>query len=176
MRFEKETTSNGTQSDRTIIEHVGKDGLTYRSLRFTAHGKRRRMPLGPVARQEAERELRGVLADIERGQWKEPEPPAPQPAGMPTLHEFAELWWVEREREIRPATRTDYKWRLEAHLLPFFGEMSLDRITVADVNRYKGFKLAEADRLRSRIARGERVLKENGTPRRRCRRARSTRR
>ena len=144
----------------TIIEHTGRDGLTYRSLRFSAHGKRRFVALGAVTQAEAERQLRGVLADVERGVWKEPAPPAPEPEGTPTFHEFAEQWWIERERELRPRTRTDYKWRLEAHLLPFFGEYQVDRISIADVDRYKAAKLAEADELRRRIEAGEKVQRK----------------
>lgn len=78
----------------TITEHMGKDGLTYRSLRFSAYGKRRHLALGAITQADAERQLRGVLADVERGVWKEPEPEAPEPEGMPTFHEFAEQWWV----------------------------------------------------------------------------------
>jgi integrase len=152
----------------TIIEHTGRDGLTYRSLRFSAHGKRRFVALGAVTQAEAGRQLRGVLADVERGVWKEPAPPAPEPEGTPTFHEFAEQWWIERERELRPRTRTDYKWRLEAHLLPFFGEYQVDRISIADVDRYKAAKLAEADELRRRIEAGEKVRHEHGQRRRPC--------
>jgi hypothetical protein len=152
----------------TIIEHTGRDGLTYRSLRFSAHGKRRFVALGAIARAEADKALRGVLADVERGVWREPNPVAPEPERMPTFHEFAEQWWIEHERELRPATRTDYKWRLEAHLLPFFGSHTLDRITVAEVDRYKAAKLAEADDLRRRLAAGEDVRHPHGQRRRPC--------
>jgi integrase len=127
----------------TIIEHTGTDGLTYRSLRFTAYGKRRYVALGAVGREDAERQLRGTLADVERGIWKEPRSPAPEPQGVPTFHEFAELWWVEREREWRDRTRIRYRECLELHLLPFFGETPVDRITIADVDRYKAARLRD---------------------------------
>jgi integrase len=70
-------------------------------------------------------------------------PQAAEPVIDPTFHEFAELWWVERERELRPATRADYRWRLENHLIPFFGQHTLPQITIAEVDRYKATKLAE---------------------------------
>jgi integrase len=152
----------------SIREHVGKDGLTYRSLRFSAYGERRFLALGAVTQAEAERQLRGVLADVERGVWREPAPEAPEPDGIPTFHEFAELWWVRKAAELRPKTQTDYKWRLEAHLLPFFGQMPVDQITVEDVDRYKAAKLAEADELRRRIASGEDVRNEHKQRRRPC--------
>jgi len=50
-----------------VVEHTCKDGRTYRSLRFTAYGKRRYVSLGSVSAGDAERELRHVLADVERG-------------------------------------------------------------------------------------------------------------
>ncbi len=62
---------------------------------------------------------------------------------MPTLHEFAEQWWIEHEREWRPTTRERYRCCLELHLIPFFGGQALDLITVADVDRYKADKLRE---------------------------------
>lgn len=125
----------------TIIEHTGRDGLTYRSLRFSAYGKRRFVALGAVGQADAERQLRGVLADVERGVWKEPELQAPEPEGVPTFHEFAEQWWVEHEREWRDTTRERYQTCLEKHLLPSFGQRPLDTITIAVVDAYKAGKL-----------------------------------
>lgn len=127
-----------------VIEHCGKDGRTYRSLRFRAHGRRHFVSLGAVSKQDAERELRGVLADVERGIWQPPKPaPEPPPeAAMPTFHAFAEQWWIEHQAEWRGSTRADYRWRLESHLLSFFADHALDAITVAEVDRYKAAKLA----------------------------------
>jgi hypothetical protein len=55
-----------------VVEHQGRDGRTYRSLRFTAYGKRRYVSLGPISAAEAGRELRHALADVERGTWAQP--------------------------------------------------------------------------------------------------------
>lgn len=128
-----------------IIEHCGKDGRTYRSLRFRTHGRRHFISLGAVSKQDAERELRGILADIERGIWQPPKPASePQPeAIMPTFHAFAEQWWIEHQAEWRESTRADYRWRLESHLLPSFAKYSVDAITIAEVDRYKATKLAQ---------------------------------
>lgn len=132
------------QSTGAIVAHRGKDGRTYRALRFRAHGRRHFVSLGAVSEQDAERELRGVLSDIERGIWQPPKPtPEPQPeAVMPTFHAFAEQWWIEHQAEWRESTRADYRWRLESHLLPTFSKFPLDTITVAEVDRYKAAKLA----------------------------------
>lgn len=50
-----------------VLEYVGADGTVYRSLRFTAYGKRHRLPLGPVSREAAERELRGIISSLRNG-------------------------------------------------------------------------------------------------------------
>jgi integrase len=135
-----------------VIDHQGSDGRTYRALRFTAYGKRRYVSLGPVTGGEAERELRHVLADVERGTWTPragvEAPPEPEP--IPTLHQYAEEWWTRNERRFAPATQADYRWRLEGHLLPFFAEMRLDAITFDTVERYIATKLAATPPLSAR--------------------------
>lgn len=133
-----------------IIEHQGNDGRVYRALRFSAYGKRRYVSLGTATAVEAERELRHVLADVERGIWQ-PRGELPQErTKVPTLHEFAEQWWVRKQGQLAPSTRADYRWRLERHLLPYFAPMGLDEITYDDVERYIAAKLAENEPLSSR--------------------------
>jgi integrase len=139
------------------VEHTGRDGRTYRALRFTApdangKGKRRFESLGPVSEAQAQRELRHVLADVERGTWrsrKDVEAPA-ELAPMPTFHEFAERWWARNELRWQPATVADYRWRLEQHLLPFFADYQLDAITFDLVERYIDVKLREDEPLAPR--------------------------
>ncbi len=100
----------GRRATGSIVEHETKDGRVTRSLRFPAYGERQFVALGEVSRDHAERELRGILADVERGIWQPHEPPpAPEPEPEPepepvTFHAFAEQWWIERELE--PATKT----------------------------------------------------------------------
>lgn len=110
----------------------------------TSGGERRFVSLGEITRDQAERELRGVLADVERGIWR-PSEPAKAPPVEPTFHEFVEQWFVEHSREWRPATVADYRWRLESHLLPFFDGHNLTAITIAEVDRYKAHKLAAGE-------------------------------
>ncbi len=127
-----------------IIENVGKDGRTYRALRFTAYGKRRYVTLGPVSASAAEQELRYVLADVERGTWQPQAveaPPELEP--VPTFHEYAEQWWMLHTGKLAKETKGDYRWRLEVHLLPAFGELRLDRISYDTVERYIAAKVAE---------------------------------
>lgn len=133
------------QATGKILEHTGKDGRVYRALRFSAYGKRRFVSLGPVTAAHAERELRHVLADVERGTWRPPrasEPP-PEPDPIPDFHTFAEEWWLRIEPQIAPATQQGYRWRLERHLLPHFAALRLDEITYDTVERYSAAKLSE---------------------------------
>jgi integrase len=130
-----------------VIPHVGKDGRTYRSLRFQAGGKRHRVPLGVVSEAEAETRLRHTLADVERGTWTPPkaiEAPA-ESSPVPTFHEFAEEWWTLKAGDLTAGTRADYSWRLQVHLLKFFGPMALDAITFDAVERYIAAKRRASD-------------------------------
>ncbi len=121
-----------------VVPHVGRDGRTYRSLRFQAGGRRHRVPLGVVSAAEAETKLRHTIADVERGTWTPPkviEAPA-EPTPVPTFHEFAEEWWTLKAGDLTAGTQADYGWRLQVHLLPYFGELRLDAITFDTVERY----------------------------------------
>ncbi|MGH3050289.1 MAG: tyrosine-type recombinase/integrase [Gaiellaceae bacterium] len=137
-----------------VVEHTGRDGCTYRALRFTAYSKRRYVSLGAVSAGDAERELRHTLADIERGTWTEPRaivaPADPEP--VPTFHHLAEQWWLRNEPQLRPNTRVDYLTRLERHLLPFFADYRLDRITYDVVESYVAAKLADSKRAAADLA------------------------
>jgi integrase len=134
-----------------ILERKSKDGRVLRTLRFRAGGRRHTVPLGVVSRAEAERELGFVMADVARGVWRPPQRvDVPVEAVVPTFHEFAETWWTLHEREWRPRTVADYRWKLECHLLPAFGHRRLDELGVADVEQYAASKLAEARPLSAR--------------------------
>jgi integrase len=152
------------QATGKVIEHVGKDKRTYRALRFTAYGKRRYVTLGPVPQAEAEKHLRAVLSEVERGVWTAPEPVAAvdEPEPVPTFHAYAEQWWVRQKLQLAAKTQVDYRWRLEGHLLPFFGEMRIDRITIDDVDAYVAGKLSDGQQIRDAAERGE-PLRETGT-------------
>ena len=83
------------------------------------------------------------MADVARGLWKPPTiVEAPVEIEVPTFHEFAEDWWVRNQAQLAENTRADYRWRLECHLLPEFGERRIDRIDFNAVERYIAGKLA----------------------------------
>ena len=145
-----------------VISHEGKNGETYRSLRFSAYGKRRFMSLGPIDEDAAERKLRIVLDQVAEGIWQPPqavEPPH-EPEPVPTFHQFAEQWWVLNRDRWAPRTVEDYKWRLEREggLISYFGQMPLDRIDYSTVQAFIAEKLAEKDPLSPRSINMQLVL------------------
>jgi integrase len=137
-----------------VVEHIGRDGRTYRALRFTACGKRRFESLGPVSEGDAQRALRYVLDDVERGIWRPPQavkaPPELEP--VPTFHEYAEGWWLLNESRLAARTVEDYRWRLKRKggLIDCFGELPLDKITVDTVESFIAAKLGEDEPLSPR--------------------------
>jgi integrase len=132
------------------------------SLRFTDNGERQHetLPLGTTA-EEAHEQLSYRLVDVARGIWR---PPAPAPvidlAADPTFHEFASDWFEDFKGEWRESTRLDYEWQLSHHLLPFFGAHKLSQITVAEVDRYRQHKAAEAETIRAAAAKGKPLREE----------------
>ena len=128
----------------TIMERPATNSRINRTLRFHALGRRRTVPLGVVSREEAERQLAYVMADVARGTWRPAEPaPDVEVVELPTFHEFAEEWWVRNERQFAESTKAEYRWRLESHLLPYFKDYRLHAITFDLVERYIAGKLAE---------------------------------
>jgi integrase len=129
-----------------VIERKRNDGRVF-ALRFRAYGQRHFVTLGGAAegwtRQKAESELRHVLADVERGLWAPDVARAAEAPASPTFHEFASDWLHARRPELRESTLADYSWQLSNHLLPFFHRHRLPQITVAEVDRYRDFKVRE---------------------------------
>lgn len=149
-----------------IRERVGSDGVTvHRLLRYRVNGVRYSKSLGAVGRDEAERELRGVLSDIERKQWT---PPVRHdfPTEEPTFHEYADQWFEKHRLTLRPSAVADYTWRLECHLLPFFKDDRLGDITYQRIKEYVTAKQTETTRLRAEGKKGlgnESINKTLGT-------------
>jgi Phage integrase, N-terminal SAM-like domain len=133
----------------TIIEKRGRGGNIVRALRFSAYGKRRYLTLGSVSAGEAERELRRVLADVERGTWRVTRlrRSVQAPVAMPVFRAFAAEWWLRGAPPLAAVTQRGYRWRLNRHLLPYFGALRLDQITGEVVERYIAAKLTEPEPL-----------------------------
>lgn len=117
------------------------------ALRFRAYGHRHYLTLGSAEEgwtlKRAEQELQNVLADVRRGIWQPPEAePVHEPEREPTFGEYAS-GWLANMRSERLAERTieDYEWALNYHLLPFFENHLISRITRAEVDRYRRAKV-----------------------------------
>jgi len=129
-----------------VIERERERGRVF-ALRFRAYGRRQFVTLGGAdegwTRQKAEAELRHVLADVERGHWAPGVGRTAEAPKSPTFHEFASAWLAGRRGELREATLADYRWQLCNHLLPFFHAHRVPQISVAEVGRYREFKVRE---------------------------------
>jgi integrase len=156
----------GRPTTGQLIERIGKYGRTY-SVRIRAYGERHYVTLGHSrdgwTRAKAEAELANILADVRRGFWvpDQPEPEPDAPTREPSFHEFASDWFDHARRELKPNTIAAYEYEITHHLLPFFAEHRPSQISIAEVDRYRQFKVRERDALRAARERGE-------TPRRRA--------
>lgn len=132
-----------------VIERQTRSGVTSYALRFRAGGRRQFLHLGYAptwTRKRAEEELLNVMADVRRGTWRPPErEPEPVPvAEPPTFHAFASEWLAARELDgLKPRTIEHLRWTLTDHLLPYFADTRVDRISVEAVDRYARAKAAE---------------------------------
>jgi integrase len=149
-----------------VLERDEPRGTVF-ALRFMAGGKRRYQTLGTAeqgwTRGRADVELQNVLADVRRGIWQPPQPKAKPISDHdrdPSFHVFSSEWFDAHKDEWREATRLDYEWQLSKHLLPFFRDHQLSQITIAEIDRYRTKKLAEASANRKATAEGKAVFDE----------------
>ncbi len=77
---------------------------------------------------DAEAWLAQARRNIESGDWGEPKSAE---ATMPTLDDYAGSWLSTRE--LKPTTYHLYRWLLDQHILPTFGEVAVSAITPASV-------------------------------------------
>jgi integrase len=152
------------------------DGLRAFHLRFRVVGKRERVVLHEIPgcacgcgggwdEPAARTELGNILARVRVGVWERPKPPGTLSQDqvtyeVPTFGEYA-AWWLQAKingvlgsKPISENTISDYQWRLNVHLLPFFGHYRLDEIDRALCLEFKARKLREADEQRKAIAAG----------------------
>lgn len=115
---------------RTSVPGVYARGGSYCVVYRDPAGKKRKRHARTLA--EA-RELKAKLvADVARGEYRE--------TSKVTFAEYAEGWlgsYVGRtSRGIRPETVADYRKRIEADAIPFFGRMRLSAIEPRDVKAF----------------------------------------
>lgn len=142
-----------------VVVDTRRRSPTY-GLRFRAYGRREYITLGTAhegwTRTKAQTELQNILADVRRGIWRPPDPtPEPDIDRNPTFHEFSSRWFEATKGEWREKTQLDYGWQLSNHLLPFFKNHHLSQITIAEVDRYRQAKVAEARTIQAAAANGK---------------------
>jgi hypothetical protein len=159
------------------------DGTRVFRLRFNAVGRRELMSLHerpgcdcgcgsgwdePAAR----RELGDAIARVRLGVWKRPTAASrKRRAGTGTSFEDYALRWLQAKTdglfgEIAPATAADYRWCIERHLLPIFGDCTVEEIDRARCLRLKARLLSDARELREALAAGREMRDERGRRRR----------
>ena len=74
-------------------------------------------------------------------------PPAPVPVATPTFSAVADEWWDLHVKHLSKATQTDYRWRLERHVKPWFGDKPIGEIKIRNIDEYRSAKLSETQPL-----------------------------
>ena len=152
-----------TKANGQIYENRGKRGMTY-GLRFRLpDGRRVYEKLGPmkgeplIDRREAERRAEVLLARVRLGQYRTKEERAAEEEARkaesesPLFARFAEEWLARRRviggrrgTGLSASAENDLGWRLNVHLIPWFGGLRLDQISEEEVERYATAKRAAA--------------------------------
>jgi integrase len=128
-------------SGACVIRYDGQRGVVWR-IKFTdAKGRQVKETLGRAVdgwnETKAQRALGKRLADVERERWSKPT--------RETFAEFVAEWrtvWIPA-RKLKGATIADYSNTLDRHALPVLGELLLEGIGPAQIERYVAAKLSE---------------------------------
>ena len=86
-----------------------------------------------ATRGDASRFLAGVRADLDRGDWFDPD------AGRTTLSEYSRVWLEVRRvrgRPLAPRTHGLYRWQLDRHVLPELGAIQMRRLDAPAVRAW----------------------------------------
>lgn len=85
-------------------------------------------------RRDAEAALAAVRTAIEKGTWVDPDL-VPEPAMLPqTLRTYADEWLATRDLAVR--SREHYRYLLDKHILPTFGDLPMEAISPAAVRTW----------------------------------------
>ncbi len=171
------------QTTGTIHTHTLTDGTRAFHLRVPFEGERVRIVLheqdgcacgcgGGWDEPGARTELGNILARIRVGVWKRPTPviePIDDESRVPLFGTYS-AWWLEAKitgeigkRPIKTNTQQGYRTQL-GHLVRFFGHYRLDQINRKLCQRFKGFKLTEAQEMREALDAGADLRDRSGRP------------
>jgi integrase len=108
---------------------------------------RGRQAAGYFTKRLAEDWLRGVLDEARRGTL-----PGMVRTGANFTDAAAEfLRYTEHDRGCKPSTLRDYRSNLEAHLLPAFGSLTLESITPAAIDAWRGSLTGLSSRTKNKL-------------------------
>ena len=144
------------------------NGVVSYSVRFRGHGyPTQRIPLGRsdegMNRPRAEHEARLIASQIVAGTWSPPLKADYVESDVPTVAQLADEHYQRKVRKgLRPNSLADMKRKLEIHLLPHFGHMTVSELTSRDVEAYLDKKLAENRRVEAALAIGEPLVDGRG--------------
>jgi integrase len=171
-------TSGGGITAETLVDGT----LTFR-LRFRARGKRRTVCLherrdcdcgcrGGWNERTAAVELENILACVKAGVWKPLQrqrlPEALTNVETPTFHAYSSNWLQAKidgvlgERPLDASTESDYRWRLQCHLLPICADYRMDEIDRRLCLAVKTRLLSESKELREQIEAGAVIRDQRG--------------
>jgi len=105
-------------------------------------GKRRRKQKFVTfhgTKRKAERKLRELLGDVEKGGFVEP--------SKITVGEWFSTWFKSHRESLKPRTRETYWHVIESHLIPGLGSIPLQRLTSVNIERYFQAKRSDEKRL-----------------------------
>src|SRR5215216_1946355 len=147
-----------------ILEHTARDGVVSYSVRFRGRGypseviRLGRSDEG-MNRPRAEHEARLIASQILAGIWSAPLKADYVEQDVPTIAQLADEHYQRKVRKgLRPNSLADMKRKLEIHLLPHFGHISVGELTSRDVEAYLDRKLAENRRIEAALAIGEPLI------------------
>src|SRR3954471_17905792 len=156
------------QPSGQIREHADVEGVVSYSVRFRGRGyPRETIRLGRsdegMTRAGAEHEARLIVSQILAGTWSPPLKADYVERAVPTIAQLAAEHYSRKVRKgLRPNSLADMKRKLEIHLLPHFGHMTVSELTRRDVEAYLDKKLAENRRVEAALAIGEPLVDGRG--------------
>jgi integrase len=101
---------------------------------------------------EAGRWLSVLEADILRGSWVDPAD------GEMRFDELAERWYATKIH-LRETTKLQYRYLLDKHVLPFFGDRPIGAVTVLDVQTWLADRKAKTRLSSNSVAKAYKVLR-----------------
>ena len=104
------------------------------SFRFRDYHGKQKERTGFATKRAAETGLRDVLGKVDRGTYREPK--------RIGFEDFAERWLGTIEDAVKPATLVSYQGSVRNHLVPYFGQAQLSKITREHVDTFMADKLA----------------------------------